>query len=185
MSTQKTYRDRVMNLSSRILGPCDSQPVRSLTEALTIILAAICENVMAGTGHIPDPEHSTIEKCSVSVCFMAACTVPLISQLREGGQDVDAESLLHRAGQRIFERYGKEDQRTIVESGMFLFKELINEAPGNHKLQEWMGSVHNVTDKYVRTGGRTDCVDLFAPLYLVLLMATKQTGARPGMEKET
>ena len=68
---------------------------------------------------------------------------------------------------------------------MFLFKELINEAPGNHKLQEWMGSVHNVTDKYVRTGGRTDCVDLFAPLYLVLLMATKQTGARPGMEKET
>ncbi len=185
MSTQKTYRERVMNLSSRVLGPCDSQPARSVAEALTIILAAICENVMAGTDHVPDPEHSTVEKCSVSACFMAACSVPLISHLREEKQNVDAESLMHRAGRRVFGRYGEEDRRTIVESGILLFKELTHEASNNRKLLEWMGSVHNVTDKYVLTEGQTDCVDLFAPLYLVLLMATKQTGVRPLTKKET
>lgn len=175
-----------MNLSRRILGPCDSQPVRSLAEALTIILAAICENAMAGTDHVPDPEHSTVEKCSVSACFMAACTVPLISQLREQEQNVDAEPLLHRAGRRVFRHFVEEDRQMIVESGIILFKELIHGASDNSKLQEWMSSVHNVTDRYVLTEGQTDCADLFAPLYLVLLMATKQTGARPRMmEKET
>jgi hypothetical protein len=182
VSTQKTYREHVMNLSSRVLGPCDSQPARNAAEALTIILAAICENVMAGTDHVPDPGYSTVEKCSVSACFMAACSVPMISQLREGEQNVDAVSLMHRAGRRVFGRYGEEDRRTIVESGILLFKELVHEASDNHKLHEWMSSVHNVTDRYVLTEGQTDCVDLFAPLYLVLLMATKQTDARPRME---
>ena len=167
-----------MNLSSRILSRYNSRPVSGLTEALTVILTSIGEHAMAGTDHIPDPGHSTVEKCSVNACFMAACTVPLISRLNESGNEVDVDSLMRRVGRRVFRSYCEEDRQVIMDSGILMFKEMLNAAQGNHRLEEWMGSVHNVTQRYVLTEGYTDCADLFAPLYLVLLMATRQIGTR-------
>lgn len=177
MSAQKTYRDHVMNLSNRILSTYSSKPVSSLTDALSVILTAIGENVMAGTDQIPDPGHSTVEQCSVSACFMAACSVPLVLKLDELGQEVAVDSLMHRAGARVFRNYTGEDQRVIVDSGIVMFREIAHAARGNRKLEEWIGSVHNVTNRYVLTEGQTDCTDLFAPLYMVLLMAAKQIDA--------
>ncbi|HNU74275.1 MAG TPA: hypothetical protein PKM95_05470 [Deltaproteobacteria bacterium] len=174
VSGRKTYRDHVINLANRILSGYSSQPVSGLPEALSVILTAIGENVMAGTDQVPEPGRSTVEQCSVCVCFMAACSVTLISKLNDLGYEVAVSDLMHQAGNRVFVNHTREDQRVIVDSGVLLFKEMIQEAGSSRKLTEWMGSVHNITDRYVLTEGLTDCTDLFAPLYLVLLMATKQ-----------
>jgi len=84
---------------------------------------------------------------------------------------------MHRTGRRVYRNYGEKERREIVDMGILLFKDLIGAAGDKPKLHEWMGSVSNVVDKYVLTEGQTDCVELFSPLYLVLLMATGQTKA--------
>lgn len=185
MSGVKTYRDHVMKLSKAILSACGSTAVTDLTEALTVILASIGENVMAGTDHVPDPSQSTMEKCSVNACFMAACTVPLITGLHELGCHVDADSLMHRTGGRVYQNYGESQRREIVDAGVLMFKDMIGAAGDKPKLLEWMGSVSNVVDRYVLTEGQTDCVELFSPLYLVLLMAAGQAGSVLRKEGKT
>ena len=52
----------------------------------------------------------------------------------------------------------------IVDSGVLLSGKH-SRGRSSRKLTEWMGSVHNITDRYVLTEGLTDCTDLFAPLY--------------------
>lgn len=174
MNIEKTYRDNVMNLADRILSSYDSRPVPSLNEALTVILSFIGENVLAGTDQTADPDHSTLDQCTANACFLAACSVPLISRLQELGDEVDALSLMHQVGERVFKKYPEPDRKLIMDSGIILFKDLIRQAKSIQKLEEWLTSINNVTDRYVLTLGVTDCVDLFAPLYMVLIMATKQ-----------
>lgn len=174
MDTDKTYRDNVMKLADRILKPCDSRPIGDPDEALKVILSFIGENVLAGTDQAADPEHSTLDQCTASACFLAACSVPLISGLQETGYETDALSLMHKVGERVFKKYPESDRKLIIDSGILLFKDLALQAKGIHKLKEWLTSINNVTNRYVLTLGDTDCVELFAPLYMVLLMATKQ-----------
>ncbi len=174
MNAEKSYRDNVMHLADRILISCDSRPVGNLNEAMTVILSTIGETVLAGTDQIADPDHSTIDQCTVSMCFLAACSVPLITGVQESGHEIDAMSVMEKVGQRVFGKFPEPDRKLILESGILLFKDLSRLAEKIHKLGEWLVSIHNVTNKYVLSSGTTDCVDLFAPLYMVLLMATKQ-----------
>jgi len=174
MNEQKTYSESAMRLADRILIGCDARPAGSVIEALPVILAAIGERILAGADQIPEPGNLSIEACSVSACFMAACSVPMLYNLRDNGFPIDAASLMHRAGNRVFGNYEDEDRAAIIDSGIRLFREIVSTAKDNRRLEEWMSSVHNVTDRYILTEGKTDCAELFAPLYMVLLMATKQ-----------
>lgn len=174
MDTNKTYRENVFRLADNILRSCDAKPVESVEGALAVILSAIGENALSGTDQNPDPVHTSLEKCSVTACFMAACSVPLISSLQEMDCRVDVLPIMDRAGARVFKRYQESDRKIIMESGIFMFKEMVQTAGNNLKMAEWLSSIHNVTNRYVQTEGTTDCTDLFAPLYMVLLLATKQ-----------
>jgi hypothetical protein len=166
-----------MSFADRLLRDCDARPLDSISDALTVILVSMCSHALSGTEHVPDPEHSTVEKCTVASCFMTACSVPLVSWLKEEGHELDAVSLMHHAGSRVFDRFDGPDRETIVESGILLFREMVGLARENRRMEEWLTSVHNVTERYVLTEGRSDCVELIAPLYLVLLMATRQMTA--------
>ena len=174
MDRQKTYSESAIRLADRILIGCDARPVNSLNEALPVILATIGEQILAGADQVPEPGALSIEACSVSACFMAACSVPMLYNLREDDSLIDAASLMHRTGDRVFKSFGDDDRASIISSGIRLFREIISTAKDNQRLEEWMSSIHNVTDKYIFTEGKTDCAMLFAPLYMVLLMATKQ-----------
>lgn len=178
MSSKKTYRENIMNLAGKIMSRYDSMPVNDLDDALAVVLSFIGENVMAGTDQIPDPEHCTIEKCSASACFMAACSVPIFYGLREMNHVIDPIPVMHRAGGRVFKHFTEQDRLSIMDSGIGLFRELACMTRDNPKLEEWVNSVHNVTNRYVLTEGETDCVELFAPLYLVFLMAARQLDTR-------
>jgi hypothetical protein len=177
MNGQKTYHESAMRLAGKILIGCDARPVDSMNEALTVILASIGEHILAGADQIPEPGNLAIEACSVSACFMAACSVPMLYNLQENDLLIDAVSLMHRTGDRVFKNFSENDRTAIIDSGIRLFREIVSMAHDNQRLEEWMSSAHNVTDKYILTEGKTDCVELFAPLYMVLLMATKQIKA--------
>lgn len=171
---QKAYSESAIRLAGRILLGCGAKPVDSLNEAVPVILASIGEHILAGADQVPEPGSLTAESCSVSACFMAACSVPMLYGLRDHEFLLDAVSLMHKAGDRVFKNFSEEDRAGIIDSGILLFREIVSLAKDNRRLEEWMGSIHNVTDKYIHTEGTTDCVELFAPLYMVLLMATKQ-----------
>lgn len=176
MNGQRSYQKSALRLANRILIGCDSKPVDNVVEALSIILASIGEHILAGADQVPEPGKSTIEACSVSACFMAACSVPMIYNSKEDDVLIDAASLMHKTGDRVFRSFTESDRKIIIDSGILLFREIISITEANQRLEEWMNSINNVTDKYILTEGKTDCVELFAPLYMVLLMATKQVG---------
>lgn len=184
MDSHSTFHDTIMDLAASLQIVSGEPLVRDIMEAATLVLASIARQAMAGTDHIPHPDHSTMEKSSVGACFMAACAAPIVYALNEQDIPVDVRELLINAGARVFQGYSDADRTTIVEGGISLFQEILQAASANAKLEEWMASIHNVTDKYIRSRGDTEYVELFAPLYLVLLMATRQFdgGIRPNRE---
>ncbi|HNY64860.1 MAG TPA: hypothetical protein PKM41_05440 [Deltaproteobacteria bacterium] len=177
MIAEKSHREAIMSCADSLLRDYDSRPLDSVRDALTVILSSIGSHALAGTEHVPDPEHSTVEKCMVASCFLTACSVPLVSWVKEEGHELDAFSLMRHVGSKVFDRFGEPDREAIVDSGISLFRDMADAARQNRRLEEWLTSVHNVTERYVLTEARSDCVELIAPLYLVLLMATGQMKA--------
>jgi hypothetical protein len=175
MNPERSRRDSLLGFARTLTGGERAQVIVDPMEALSVILDSMGGHALAGTEHVPDPAHSTVEKCSVTACFLAACSVPLISWLKEEGHEVDPVPLMHLVGARIFRSFGEEDRKAIVDSGVMLFREMAHMAREYRRMEEWMASVHNVAERFVLTEGTSDCVELIAPLYLVLLMATKQT----------
>jgi hypothetical protein len=174
MASERSHPEILMSFAGALLAESGAPPAGDYAEALTAILVSMGSHALAGTEHVPDPEHSSVEKCSVAACFLSACSVPLAAWIKEAGHELDAVSLMHRAGSRVFPLFGEDDRKAIVDSGITLFREMAEIALGNRRLAEWMDSVHNVAQRYVLTEGSSDCVELIAPLYLVLLMAARQ-----------
>lgn len=166
--------ESLVSFARTLSGECGLKPPEAAEAALAVILASIASHALDGTGHVPDPEHSTVEKCSVASCFLSACSVPLICRVREEGHEADAASLMRRTGTLVFKAFGDHDREAIVDSGIALFREMTHEAGGGRRMEEWLASVHNVTERYVLTQGTSDSALLIAPLYLVLLMAAGQ-----------
>lgn len=166
--------DNIMNFAGRIQLESGSPEISTVMAAATLILSNITRHALAGTDHIPDPNHSSIEKSCVGACFMAACSVPLVYALKEQDIDLDVHELMSNAGLHIFGSYKQTDRQTIIDEGILLFQDITMQAGNNTKLGEWMTSIHSVTNKYVSSLGDTEYIELFAPLYLVLLMATRQ-----------
>jgi hypothetical protein len=154
-----------------------THPREDAIEAAAAVLVSMSSHALAGTEHVPHPDHSSVEKCSVAACFLAACSVPLLSWIKEEGSEPDPYSLMHRVGEKVFASFGEEDRKTIIGSGIGLFREMAQAAKENRRMEEWLTSVHDVTERFVLTEGRSDCIELIAPLYLVLLMATGQAKA--------
>jgi hypothetical protein len=177
MSKEETRIDTLMCFAGTLVSDEPARQPDGIMDALTIILVSLSSHALSGTEHVPDPEHSTMEKCAVAACFLAACSVPLLSWLREEGHELDAATLMHHTGSSVFCAFEDQDQKTIIDSGIALFRELALVAKGNRRLGEWLTSVHDVTERYVLTRGQSDCVELIAPLYLVLLMAARQMKA--------
>ncbi len=173
----KTFLTSIMTLAGSIHGKQGPVQMDNHRDALAVILAEIGNNVLLGTDQRADAEHTSIEKASVTACFLAACSVPLVSPFLGTEKEIDVINLMQETGSRVFSNYDEVSRKLIVDSGILLFREMAHAAKGNPKMEEWMSSVHNVTNKYVLTEGATDNTDLFAPLYLVLLMATKQMKA--------
>lgn len=169
--------ESLLSFARTLSGECGLEPPGDAEAAVAVILSSIASHALDGTGHVPEPEHSTVEKCSVASCFLTACSVPLISRVREEGHEIEAPSLMHRTGTLVFKAFGDEDREAIVDSGIMLFREMVHEARGSRRMEEWLGSVHSVTQRYILTRGTSDCALLIAPLYLVLLMAARQAGA--------
>ncbi len=172
-SPYPTY-DNIMDFAGRIQVESSSPEISTAMEAATLILTTITRHAFAGTDHIPDPRHSTIEKSCVGACFMAACSVPLVYALKEADAQIDVKELMGNAGREIFGSYPPDDRQAILDEGVLLLQEITRQARSSRKLEEWMTSIHSVTNKYVSTLGETEYIELFAPLYLVLLMATRQ-----------
>jgi len=163
-----------MDLANKLQGQKNAAPVHDVMEAAALILAMITGHAFDGTDHIPHPDHSTIEKSMVGTCFMAACSVPIVYNLQERDTPLDVKELMINAGDRLFKDYSEADRRDIVDEGILLFQEIFRASRDNAKFEEWMSSVHSVTNKYIMSMGDTEYVELFAPLYLVLLMAARQ-----------
>ena len=177
MSTDTTSYpsfDNIMDFAGRLQVESGSPEISTAMEAATLILTTITRHALAGTDHIPDPRHSPIEKSCVGSCFMAACSVPLVYALKEADVEIGAKELMANAGGEIFSGYPPDDRQTILDEGILLLQEITRQARDSKKLEEWMTSIHSVTNKYVSTLGDTEYIELFAPLYLVLLMATRQ-----------
>jgi hypothetical protein len=174
MSGEQNILETLKGFAGTLASDYGAGPLDDPVEAVTVILVSVGSHALAGTEHVPDPDHSSVEKCSVASCFLAACSVPLISWIKEQGHEVDPVSLMHHVGSRVFSLFPDQDRRGIVDAGVALFREMANAARENKRMEEWLTSVHNVTERYVRTEGRSDCVELIAPLYLVLLMAARQ-----------
>jgi hypothetical protein len=170
----KAYLPKIMTLAASIHSRQEPMHIDDHRDALAVILAEIGNNVLLGTDQITDAEHTSIEKASVTACFLAACSVPLVTPFLGTENEIDVIKLMHETGSRVFSGYDEVSRKTIVDSGILLFREIANAAKDIPKMEEWMSSVNNVTNKYVLTEGVTDNTELFAPLYLVLLMATKQ-----------
>jgi hypothetical protein len=174
MNTDTSFQDRIMDFAGKLQIETGASPVKNLMDASTLVLTTITSHALAGTDHLPHPDHSSIEKSSVGACFMAACSAPIAYTLQEQNSPIDVKKLMTNAGRNIFRNYSDADQSGIVNEGILLFQEIIQAARENVKLEEWMTSIHSVTTKYILTKGDTEYVELFAPLYLVLLMATRQ-----------
>ncbi|HHO77204.1 MAG TPA: hypothetical protein ENN05_12365 [Deltaproteobacteria bacterium] len=166
--------DNIMDFAGRIQVESGSPEILTTMDAATIILSTITRHAFTGTDHIPDPDHSSFEKSCVGACFMAACSVPLVYALKEADIDLDVHDLMSNTGMEIFRGYHQTDRQTIIDEGILLFQDITRQAGNNTKLEEWMTSIHTVTNKYITTLGDTEYIELFAPLYLVLLMATRQ-----------
>jgi hypothetical protein len=174
MKTNTPFQDTIMDFADKLQVETGASPVKNLLDASTLILTTITRHALAGTDHLLHPDHSSIEKSSVGACFMAACSAPIAYTLHEQNSLIDVKKLMTSAGKNIFQNYSDADQSVIVDKGIMLFQEIIQAARENVKLEEWMISIHSVTTKYILTKGDTEYVELFAPLYLVLLMATQQ-----------
>lgn len=172
--SDKSFLANLVSLAARINRGHEPAHNEKPSDALTVVLTDIGSNILTGTDQIADPEHMSLEEASLAACFMAACSVPLVAPFLGTAKEVDVISLMHDAGNRVFCRYDESSRKNIVDSGVLLFREIALAAKGIRKMEEWISSVHNVTSKYVMTEGETDNSDLFAPLYLVLFMATKQ-----------
>lgn len=177
MDKNRDFPDTLMDFANKLLSERDGPPVQDVMDAAVLILATITRHAFEGTDHIPHPDHSTIEKSTVGACFMAACSAPIAYTLCEQDSPIDVRELMTKAGANLFQDYIDADQDIIVNEGIGLFQEIIQAARSNKKLEEWMASVHTVTNKYINSAGDTEYVELFAPLYLVLLMAARQFAA--------
>jgi len=177
MDKNRDFPDTLMDFADKLLSERDAPPVQDVMDAAVIVLATITRHAFMGTDHIPHPDHSTIEKSAVGACFMAACSAPIAYTLCEQDSPIDVKELMTKAGADLFQNYSEADRRIIVDGGIGLFQEIIQAARSNEKLEEWMTSVYKVTNKYINSAGDTEYVELFAPLYLVLLMAARQFAA--------
>jgi len=184
MDKKREFRSSIMDLANKLQKSGDAAPVPDVMEAAALILATITRHAFDGTDHIPHPDHSTIEKSTVGACFMAACSAPIAYTLHEQDSPIDVKELMTKTGADIFQHYSDDDRCLIVDEGISLFQEIIQAARSHEKLEEWMVSVHSVTNKYITSIGDTENVELFAPLYLVLLMAARQMTSKTaaGME---
>jgi len=169
---KKPYRDLIIIVADKHRPTTTVHEITDLKQALTTILSAVTGHAMEGSDQTPHPDHSSVEKCSIGACFMAACSVPLIYGLREEEIAVEPEAIMHGAGTLLFRPYNATDIDTIISEGMRLFREIIEIAPKNKNLAEWIESVHNLTNRYILSGGDKEYVELLAPLYLVLLQAS-------------
>lgn len=174
MDKNREFPGILMDFADQLLSKQDEAAAQDVMDAAVTVLATITRHAFEGTDHIPHPDHSTIEKSTVGACFMAACSAPIAYTLCEQDSPIDVKELMTKTGADLFQNYSKEDQRIIVDGGIGLFQEIIQAARSNEKLEEWLSSVHTVTIKYINSAGETEYVELFAPLYLVLLMAARQ-----------
>ncbi len=172
--TEPGYVEKIQALAAKITNRHDQPWQDNLSEGVITILTAIGENAMSGTDQVADPESMSVEKCTLCACFMAGCSVPILSRLHEMNHTLDAVAIMHGAGHAVFHKFNAQDRKMIIDDGIVLFKDLVATSTDNRKMKEWLDSIAGVTEKYVATEGDTDNVDLFAPLYLVLLMATRQ-----------
>ena len=174
MKTARLMTEQIMEIAKTI-DPCFGQePKRDIMEGVSLVLTTITRHASAGCDHILHPEHSTIEKSSVCACFMTACSVPIVYTIQEQNTPIDVNELLSHAASTLFNDYREAERNRIIDEGMCLFQDIIRIGRTSRKMEEWMTSLHNVTNKYIDTQGDTEYVELFAPLYLVLLMATGQ-----------
>jgi hypothetical protein len=185
MDNNREFPGIIMDFANKIQGEKVAAPVHDVMEASVLILATITRYAFDGTDHIPHPNHSTIEKSTVGACFMAACSAPIAYTLFEQDSPIDVKELMAKAGADLFEDYSEADRHIIVDGGILLFQEIIQAARSNEKLEEWMTSVHSVTNKYINSLGDTEYVELFAPLYLVLLMAARQFTMKDATDRES
>ncbi|MBN2297666.1 MAG: hypothetical protein JXM72_03685 [Deltaproteobacteria bacterium] len=174
MDTNKNFQRTIMDFAHKLQTETGTPCPFDIMSAAALVLATITRHAFDGTDHVPHPDRCTIEKSTVGACFMAACSVPIIYSLQEQNIPVDVNELMKNAGTRLFQEYSEADQCTIIDEGILLFQEIFSASRDNKKFEEWMASVHSVTDKYIMSKGDTEYVELFAPLYLVLLMAARQ-----------
>lgn len=174
MDKNKEFLSTIMDFADKLQAGTDTSPAPAIMTAAALILATVTRHAFEGADHIPHPDHSSIEKSTVGACFMAACSVPIVYNLQEQDTPIDVKELMINAGARLFQEYSEADRRHIIDEGILLFQEIFRAARDNAKFEEWMTSVHSVTNKYIMSKGDTEYVELFAPLYLVLLMAARQ-----------
>lgn len=168
------FAGTIMDLARILQDDAVTCPAPDVMSASAIVLAVITRHAFNGTDHIPHPDHSTIEKSTVGASFMAACSVPIAYRLQQQAIPIDVRDLMRNAGVDLFREYSESDRHSIIDGGILLFQELVDSARNTAKFTEWMTSVHSVTEKYIMSKGDTEYVELFAPLYLVLLMAARQ-----------
>ncbi|HDP25115.1 MAG TPA: hypothetical protein ENN34_06700 [Deltaproteobacteria bacterium] len=170
------FSDNLMCLAQSIHPFSREDPLADVMTALEQVLVSIMHYALEGTDHQLHPDHSSLEKSSAGACFMTACAVAMISLLQDQHILVDGRELLRRAGSVLLSSYSHKQQARILEEGNLLFGEIITLARSTPSLEQWLNSVHTTTVQYVNTQGKNDYREFFPPLYLVLLMATGQTG---------
>ena len=185
MDKNKEFSSTIMNFADILQAGTGTPPAPDIMTAAALILDTITRHAFEGTDHIPHPDHSSIEKSAVGACFMAACSVPIVYNLQEQDTPIDVNELLIKAGAGLFQEYSETDRLHIIDEGILLFQELFRASRDNAKFEEWMTSVHSVTDKYIMSKGDTEYVELFGPLYLVLLMAARQFTMQPQTHRES
>ncbi|MGC9323491.1 MAG: hypothetical protein ACP5G0_01965 [Desulfomonilia bacterium] len=176
-SSHVHFSEHLTKLAESIQTPSRDISGSEVMQSLVTVLTTIMDHAMDGTDHIPHPDHSSPEKSAVCACFMAACTVPMISSLKEEGIDIQGDVLMDSAGSVLFSSYSEQQRSRILRDGMYLLSEIIEDARGNTPLEQWLTTVHSTTMQYILTEGENEYIELFAPLYLVLLMAAKQASS--------
>lgn len=172
MSQPKSFTSRVRQLAGKLREDDVTNP--DLTDDASVILVSIARASLAGANHVPTPAKSSVEKASVGACFMAACSVSIIHGLSQEGESIAPGELVTRSVDTLFTDYKKEQRTRIAEDGIALFQEIIGIARQSSKLGKWLGSVDNLVGNYIDREDNTETLELFAPLYLVLLKSANR-----------
>lgn len=150
-------------------------PTKSLDEAVVGVLRSIAIDSLSKLQRVPAPGDLSSSKATALVCFMAACQTGLVVPLRAQGAVVDARATLVDAVLSTLLLYGPNASAEIAASGIREFQALAVRAAESGNVQEWLQSVQQSTELYIRSKDER-LLDALGKLLQSLLGATTDDG---------